>query len=1154
MAVGNCYPGFRYSFLTAALLAAFTGFYANTSNAYETFPIIADDGTHYFNINVLTPGEYHSFAQEEYGLPLTDRFVNSSEIEALKMAAEYFWQLLKNDYKSPEPINILLLPYSTQDGNAAADSPLDSDYPMTQLGSAWKGLNTPESNEAVYIILDRPYQGEWHTETFPVLPNQGLQQHLTVTLMHELFHGFGLGVTFSQDESGNIGLFADNPSLYAQHLHDLNGRSFADLFAQSQDGFVPIHFVDPKEPSSTPLPDHFNIYDVDRDSGMYFSGDHVKEVLDGALIAWPEDLFGYGTVDEARKPVAGLPINGMEPVGLDPDGNLVYVLEGSHIELQNSLMSHQFYRNWGVLMEAEIALLQDIGYNIDRKRFFGYSIYKSGTKDSPLYFENTHGYWARNEEGTDWIKGQASAQSWGIGLHIYGSYNHVIQKASLLADGDWGVGARIEGVGNQLTVESGTLIEANGRGGRGLLFSWGKEHNAVIEEGATVRAIGSKGIAVSFDFGSNILGDYQGYFGSYTAMYDEQTTLPTVLNGPLVENFTVAGTLEGSLASIYISPNAYVRNVTVLPGAQIKGDIISLWNPYETIYGPGRHIDEREAHLYTTTLTFGSETQTISTSDSDNKVNFEGNILGRDSIHLVVSDASLAMNGHADVIDVSVSQSGELEGGSYTLNGTDSKFLNEGHLISTALNPVVIDGNYTQTETASLTLSVSGGRYIPLSVSGTAVLPDTLRVIGTPEGGWHPSGLIKVDEKSSIVAGVENTASTVDFSWKDPVDMAASPVLKIEKTSDGLLVTRKENPYSQFMPSELKDIGVIWDQSAENLTESSSQKLFAALDWSSPETIAKAADALSGNGISDGLAASMRLERIAQNYLTPDLTSYTLPGHYLWVSPLGGSAKAGFNGSMRMRLTGIAAGSVTANEDFASGYSVMTLDAGGDGTNISDYEAKGIWLSAFIHDRNFWNSGIFADLSARLGYIDSEEKRQLTFAGLADETKADIDHWSFGLTASVGKKFTPGDSTTFEPYAGLSGFIQYVPSYEENSNSAGALQTSSAMYRSLETNLGLRLDGQSQANAVTAHWQIYAQYARELLTRAGQTRLSFAASDLRGHFERDIDWQSKNRIETGFKLGLTDKNGFSLSAEINYERDSSDSESLLGAFKAQWRF
>ena len=1152
MARSNTQLYFQKSALAAALLAAFTCFYPVSSPAYETFPIIADDGTHYFNVNVQTPGEYHPIAQDEYGLPLTDRFITSTELNAVKMGAEYFWELLKDDYKSTEPINILLMPYSTQDGNAAADSPFHANYPMTQLGAAWIGLDVPDANEAVYIIMDRPIFGDWYTETFPVLPDQGIQPNLPTIIMHELFHGFGLGVIFSQDEFGNIGLSGDNTSLYVLHLYDQKGHSFEDLLGQPDNRFVKINYVTPVDGSFTPTcDDQFNIYAVWRDSGVYFSGNHVNEVLAGALLAWPEDIFSYGVNDQTRKPVPGIPINGFD---YDEDGNLV--LDLSHIELQNSLMSHQFYRNWGVLMEAEIALLQDIGYKIDRKRFYGRSIYNSGTQEKPNVIENDQGYWARNDEGTDWLEGQASTQSWGIGLHIYGSYNKVTQKASLLADGDWGIGARIEGVGNELTVASGTVIEANGRGGRGLLFSWGKEHNAVIEKGAIVRAVGDQGIAVSFDFGSNLLGDYQGYFGSYTGMVYNQNlqTLPTVVDGPLVENFTVAGTLEGSLASIYISPNAYVRNVNVLPGAQIKGDIISLWNPYETIYGTPRFIDPQKADFYTTTLTFGSQDGISTTSDNGNKINFEGNIVGRDSIHLVIGDASLAMNGRADVLDVHVTESGVLEGGLYTLYGSDPLFTNDGHLISTALNPIVINGNYVQTDTAKLTLSVSGGRYIPLSVSGSTKLPDTLTVIGTPEGGWHPTGIIKVDTNTPIVAGVENTASKVEFSWKDPKDMVSSPVVDIQETDSGdLYVTRKDQPYSQFMPTELKDIGLIWDQSVENLTESASQKLFAALDWSSPEVIANAADALSGAGIQDGLTASMKLDRIAQNFLKPDLSLYTSPGLYVWVSPVGGSAKTEFNGSMRMRLAGVEAGTVNADADFINGYSVMALDADGDGSNISNYEAKGIWLSAFIRNRNFMQSGLFADASARLGYIDSEEKRSLSFAGLKDETKADIDHWSFGLSATVGKQFKATDSLSLEPFVGLSGFLQYVPSYEEESSGAGALQTNSALYRSLEANLGMKLSGEAHGH-VTAHWQLYAQYARELLNKAGQTRLSFAASDLKGHFDRNLEWESKNRIETGLNLGLTNKDGFSLSTEINYERESSGSDCLLGAFKAEWRF
>ena len=75
----------------------------------------------------------------------------------------------------------------------------------------------------------------------------------------------------------------------------------------------------------------------------------------------------------ALNPVPGIPVEGYEGEDLDL----------SHLELQNGLMSHQNYRNWCTLMEAELAVLQDIGFtDIDRSKFFGHSIYASNQKCS----------------------------------------------------------------------------------------------------------------------------------------------------------------------------------------------------------------------------------------------------------------------------------------------------------------------------------------------------------------------------------------------------------------------------------------------------------------------------------------------------------------------------------------------------------------------------------------------------------------------------------------------------------------------------------------------------------------------------------------------------------------------------------------------------
>lgn len=1145
----------KLSPIACALALSFAFGAAPAVHAYETIPIVSDTGVPYIHFNILKPGELHSVYDDFVFYDPVDRELMPDELTGLELGTDYFWQLLRDSYAAQGPINILLMPYAVRDDNASAMSPSNPDTLMTDLGSAWRGLSTDPSKTAAYITVDSAVFN-WYMDELPVLPHQAKDTDLPGTILHELFHAFGLTSSYSAVELNGEDWIAFAPSdtnLYTLNLHDLTGRSMAEIMEQSGKDTILLNVVTPGSNETLPE-DAFNIYFNDRDSGVYFSGEHVKEVLNNAEIAWPVDIPNVWNPEDlvgaARDPVPGLPINGLEG-----DGRY---FDMSHIELQNSLMSHQYYRNWCVLMEAEIALLQDIGYDIDRRRFYGYSIYNNN-----LTFNNSNPYWARKDDGSGWIVGEPSQQEWGIGLHIYGSNNKVTQIAPLMSDGKWGIWTRVDGVGNDLTIASGTVVQANGAGGKGILFSWGKNHNLTIEEDATVRAMGDNGIGVSFDFGSNEMGDYWGYLGSYTALYQEHVIpVPKALRGPLVQNFTVNGKVEGKLASIYISPNALVENIIVAPGAEIKGDIISLWDPDETIYGK-RHLYYGEDPRGTTLL-FGttddpysdSEAAKLSAKNAGSKIVFNDNIIGPKSIILGINDVSLVMTGTADVLMAGVSPTGELQGGHLRLHSDCPLFLNEGSLVSTQTNPVVIEGDYWHHgDKASLTLSVQDGKVIPLSVSSIFEMPDTVTLYGSPEGTWQASGTVKAPAASAVVTTQSNPVA-VDFSWRDPSEYVASPTMSFTQTADGTLIAKRTpQAYSSRMTGESKAIGKIFDQSAEHLTTDSSKALFAAMDWSdmSGKTIAEAGRALMGDGLVDGTAAALQFERAAQMALDPSLPFTEPEGDYAWVKPVGGTSKVRSIGTVRTDIAGLAGGMIRRDADGEAGLSVAALTARGDASTIDDYNAKGIWVEAYRRAENIFDTLLFAKGSVRLGYINSDENRIVHYAGMTDKTEADVDRWSLGLSAHTGRAFELADTVRIEPYAGFEGFVHYVPSYDEDADGAAAMHAGSALYRSLEAQLGVKLEG-AVFEPNRAFWQVHAAYGRELMPDAGDMKLSFAASDLRGNFKRAVDFDSKNRLRAGAKVGLQNKEGFTLNARLDYERESSSSAILAGGIEAQWRF
>ena len=602
---------------------------------------------------------------------------------------------------------------------------------------------------------------------------------LQVVLYHEIAHALGIicgKKDEDENEAGNTNkkyVFSDLPegsNNFDSHLVDQNGNYAAEGQEISSSDGAGVFFVE-------------NL-DADKLSAtstagrVYFVGENVSEVLGGT----GEKVKKFQNVD-------GIPILGWE------NGRPDF----SHINLARGLMSHHNYRSYTALMEAELAIMQDIGYDIDRRNFFGRSIYSDGNGTDGNPFKNTQGYFARNAAGTAYELGKENTATLGVGLHVYGSNNNILQttdaakgagSADLLACGTGGAGIRIDGVRNTITVDQGVTVSADGENGRGVLVAYGNNNKVVID--GTVTAAGAGGDGVRFDFGSNSMGGNEEYRGSYLRYYrkvdgrdgtiqdsnnipldfviDRDSIADGDLKGPM-GSLEINGKLHGRDHAVYIAKNAFVDKIEVNNGARIAGDIVSDWKHFDNgLYdgGWGENKDQgdklflqysKEIHDYdeyhkdlVTALNFKGNTE------------MQGNIIGRDNMKMKVNSGTLRHDGSADVVNVKVNQGATLLGKSYTVNDmsgrmaegisddTTGKFINHGTI--GALNEdskLSIDGTL---ESDGRLLAYSGGSAGYIEVSNAKLLAGSTADVVNARPGDDVAVL-----KAGSITGMDNVAS-----------------------------------------------------------------------------------------------------------------------------------------------------------------------------------------------------------------------------------------------------------------------------------------------------------------------------------------------------------------------------------------------------------
>ncbi|WP_034918241.1 autotransporter outer membrane beta-barrel domain-containing protein [Erwinia sp. 9145] len=1036
----------------------------------------------------------------------------SAEHKAKILAAAQYWAEIIRPPQGYLPAIINVGTFNDENAAGFSDNVSDDSFSLTKLQAVMTGNNP---GALTYGSHGQFVLGRLNFDKITYVPSQqprATDFDLVATVRHELAHGLGItnSVGYFTNEAGTTisPFYEDTFGTWTEHLRDDNGNP-----AQYEQAILCQGCDNAYDPAA---------FDVRRDQG-YFTGEHVTEVLAGAMRGVPVKILGVdGSIDTDFM---------------------------SHSELKNSMMSHQNYRNYTTFMEAELALMQDMGYQIDRRNFFGFSVYGNGQT-----LVNQHGYFQRNAAGTAYLPGTYNTATLGLGLHVYGSNNTIFQQADLLTRGDGGAGVRIDGQGNTLIVNPGTRIYADGLNGRGVLFAYGKDHN-FIQRG-DIQALGDSGIAVDFNFGHNLLGDETEYRGSW--IYDNyEYFLPyrSELEGALADNVDISGRLAGTYAAISISENALVNTINVLNGAQLQGDIYSFYD---------QKTPDGEQRL--TQLTFGrladAQGRATAQTDPDFRLRYEGNITGI-NLALTALGGITSLNGTHQIYSMTIAPGATLGGNSeYTLNA-DQLFVNNGTVSpGNSLGQITVNGDYQQGTSGQLRLEVDGsGGHDTFIVNGNAALAGQLTVV--PLRDWYASGW-QINSASLI------QADTLSGVFNEVNGQLSSPTLQVQVTPQGengyqFSLLRAENAYSQYgQERNARQAGQALDRIVTNAREDM-QPLFRTLDFSAVDgsTVARALNQLSPAGYSAMFASSLNREHqiddiiSADRALDPQVTtdewrSFAIPfGGGFWQDRQHGSV--GYDASSY----GVVFGAEKQRTDnltlgFHGAVSGQSVKVNSPETGEGKTTAFDLGVQARYAPDPLAGAYLFG--SGRAGIEDGEMDRTINVDDYRARTNATWTGFSGAVTAGGGYRWALSDNLSAGPLAALNYTALSRRGLNESGDNGSRLTLDSTTFDALRSRVGVSGDWDqslSSADALKANLQL--TWDHELL----DTELVQNARFVDYNNSR---FNSKNRVvgrdSLGAQAGLYYLMGkeVELGAAIASDLFRSGYDSVSGNLSATWRF
>ncbi len=1067
-------------FSVAAILASFWVACSSAAWAVDERSVYAPDGTEMFRVRFFDVGD-GKYLNPPTGLPAESTWnLSDTQKRDILTAAAYWAEVLKPaPGAEPTLLNVGTFDIVGAMGTAAY---IDEDFRYTASQRAIQGHDVPH-DELAFGSHGQFVMGRFDYAEGESLPSQiALRPKIDIPSVatHEIGHTLGLMNDVEDTQGEFTPHFSERLTVWGGLLSDDNGNPAHPRQAVLCTG------CDTRPDAAA--------FDTRADGAMLV-GPHILDALEGGLPGLPVSMLR--TQPDGR-------------VEVDPD----YM---SHIELRNSLMSHQSFRNYTRLMEAELALVQDLGYSVDRRNFFGRSVYGDG-----LNIVNDRGFHARNPEGTAYLPGRYNTATHGLGLHVYGSHNHITQTADLLSAGPGGAGIRVDGQRNVITVEPGVRVHALGLNGQGILFAYGNGHELV--QRGEVRATGELGVGLRFDMGHNLAGDFREHRGSYMRFSPDGPLAPlTELQGPLVRRVDLTGPVAGSAAALYASPNAYVEKINIMQGAQLVGDIVS-------------HYAQRDdtGALRLTTVSFGQRSDSVgrATGEPDHAfaMRYAGNLDGA-NLHITLDGGVTALDGHNTVHGMAVQHGATLAGnGRHTLSA-NGLLRNDGVIApgpaiadtrTGLLGRIEVSGTFQQGELGQLIADFTPlGSHDVLAVNGTAELDGTLALQAAP--GWYPEGW-------SLHARVIEAAATVG-TFGTVETLHVSPTLQFGATALApdtyrLEAVRPHDAYSRYADDHnARNAGIALRQAA---TGRGLEPLLSALDFSALDgsAVQRTLGQVSPAIYSAATSASLHHERLALDMALEPLQSSFARATGKGADPTFGDGWQGF-------ATGFGGKAGQSARNDAIGYDSSTygLVVGatrrlaahpairlGGHVDIAHRSvspdsplsgkvrstAVGIGLQAGYASND--DVGPYAWGGLRVGLEDTSFDRRVSLAGYNALHTADWTGYSGSAVVGAGYRWLLSPGLSAGPLAALYYARVSNPRIDESGPDASRLHIDGESVDALRSSLGLaaRFDHTLASGAgLTAHAQ--ATWDREWMNREAVHTATFAAAP-------EVSFTSRNTV------------------------------------------